>query len=367
MRAKCRLLVLALLFGVLGLTASSAAGGAKADKKFPGTWTAVNDPSLPEDFKFQGEFVGAIEGGQKLGAQVIALSKGAFQAVVLPGGLPGAGWDGKDKIILAGNLDGSKVELKPATGSRQYLAKEPEKFSATSKFPPPGQKAYTGTISADGTFTGKTDDDRPFSLKKTVRTSPTLGKKAPQGALVLFDGTNDEEWTGGGRVDKAQEILNTDGHNLLTKRKFNDYTVHLEFMEPYRPDARGQGRGNSGFYQVNVYEVQILDSFGLDGKNNECGAIYSQVAPKLNMCLPPLEWQTYDIDFTNAKRDADGKVVAKARITARLNGVVIHDDVAIPTTPGGRSQSEEGTPGALQLQGHGNPLQFKNIWIIEKK
>src|SRR5581483_4843432 len=181
-----------------------------------------------------------------------------------------------------------------------------------------------------------------------------------QGALILFDGSSAEEWTGGARV--ADGILNTDGHNLLTKRQFNNYTVHLEFMEPYRPDARGQGRGNSGFYQINLYEIQVLDSFGLDGKNNECGAVYNQVAPSVNSCLPPLQWQTYDIDFTNAQRDESGKVTKKARITARLNGVVIHEDVEISPNPAGRPFSEEGTPGPFQLQGHGNPLQYRNIW-----
>jgi hypothetical protein len=347
----------------LALAVSTQAGGEKK-QKFPGTWTSLSDPTIPEDIKYQGEFEGSIQGGEKLGAQVIALSKGAFQAVLLPGGLPGAGWNGKDRIILQGELSGSQVELKPAKGERQYLAGPADKFSATSKFPPVGQKDYTATITA-GDLTGKTDDGKSFTLKRTIRTSPTLSQKAPDGALVLFDGQSADEWTGGARVDGG--VLNTDGNNLRTKRKFNNYTVHLEFMEPYRPDARGQGRGNSGFYQIDLYEVQILDSFGLDGKNNECGGIYSQVAPLVNMCLPPLQWQSYDIDFTNAVRGDDGKVSKKARITARLNGVVIHDDVAISPTPGGRPLSEEGTPGSLQLQGHGNPLQFRNIWIVEKK
>jgi hypothetical protein len=366
MRATTWCAGLALVLAALGLSSSSDAGGDK-DKKaqFPGTFTSVADPNLPEDFKYQGEFVGEIDGGGKLGAQVIALSKGAFQAVLEPGGLPGDGWNGTDKILVGGTLSDGKVQLGPLSGKRKYLASSPDEFSATSTFPPPGQKDYSATLGADGMLTGKTDDGKSFSLKKTVRKSPTLGQQAPTGAIILFDGKSADEWTGGAGVRDG--ILNTDGHNLITTRKFNDYTVHLEFMEPFRPDARGQGRGNSGFYQVNLYEVQILDSFGLDGKNNECSGIYTQVAPKLNMCLPPLQWQSYDIDFTNARRGDDGKVNAKARITVKLNGVVVHDDVAIAPTPGGRPLSEEGTPGPLQLQGHGNPLQFKNIWIIEKK
>src|SRR5690606_18279151 len=116
---------------------------------------------------------------------------------------------------------------------------------------------------------------------------------------ILFDGTNTNAWNGG-RLDTKTGLLNTDGRDILTKDKFSNYTMHVEFMLPYRPAARGQGRGNSGFYQAQLYEVQILDSFGLDGKNNECGGIYSQTDPLLNMCLPPLQWQTYDVEYQSA-------------------------------------------------------------------
>ena len=195
-----------------------------------------------------------------------------------------------------------------------------------------------------------------------------MGKKPPEGALVLFDGKNKDQWEGG-RLDPKTKFLNTDGKDIKTKKKFNSYSVHLEFLLPYRPDARDQGRGNSGFYQVLMYEVQILDSFGLDGKNNECGGIYSKLDCKLNMCLPPLTWQTYDIEFTNAVPDKDDskKVAKNARITVKLNDVVIHDNVEIKGKTGGAREDAEGTPGPLLLQGHGNPLQFRNIWVVEKK
>src|SRR6476661_4290720 len=131
-----------------GLAAPLAAADPKDNK---GVWTDPHDPTLPVDFKIQGEYA-----GDHVGAQVIALGKGAFQAVVLPGGLPAAGWDGKNKILMAGKLDGERATFEPAKGMRKYLAKKPEEFSATSKFPPPGQKDYTGT--ADGsTFKIQTD------------------------------------------------------------------------------------------------------------------------------------------------------------------------------------------------------------------
>jgi hypothetical protein len=137
-------------------------------------------------------------------------------------------------------------------------------------------------------------------------------------------------------------------------------------MLPYRPEGRGQGRGNSGFYQVDHYEVQILDSFGLEGLNNECGGVYTKAAPKVNMCLPPLVWQTYDVEFTNAEA-AEGKKSKNAVITVRHNGVVILENQEITGPTGGHRSDPEGTPGPLKLQGHGNPLQFRNIWIVEKK
>jgi hypothetical protein len=356
--------LIAVGFALLVGLSAGLPGGLAADEKKPReVWTDPNDPTLPPDFKFQGEYAGEIKGGGKVGCQVIALGKGTFQAVVLPGGLPGEGWDGKNKVLMDGKLEDDKATFKPTTGKRQYLEKDPEKFSATSKFPPEGQKDYTATIAGD-TLTGKTDEGVTFELKKVVRKSTTLGDKPPSGALVLFDGTNTDEWTGG-RLDKDTKFLNTDGQDILTKRKFNNYTAHVEFLLPYRPDARGQGRGNSGFYQVDHYEVQILDSFGLDGKNNECGGVYTKIDPKVNMCLPPLVWQTYDVEFTNAVRENDKKT-KNARITVKHNGVVIIEDKEITGPTGGNRSDPEGTPGPLKLQGHGNPLQFRNVWVVEK-
>jgi hypothetical protein len=350
---RSTLLAVALLALAVALTVT-------AQEKSKGVWTDPKDPTLPADFKVQGEYA-----GDKIGAQVIALDKRAFQVVVLPGGLPGDGWDGQNKILLDGKLDGEKAEFKPATGKKKYLAQSPEEFSATSKFPPTGQKEWTATV-ANEVMTLATDDGRTLKLNKVVRKSPTLEAKPPAGAIVLFDGTNTDEWKGG-RLDKATGLLNTDGKDIVSKRKFDNYTMHVEFMLPYRPEGRGQGRGNSGFYQVHHYEVQVLDSFGLDGKDNECGGVYTKAAPKVNMCLPPLVWQTYDVDFTNAIADAGGKKVKNARLTARHNGVVIHDDLEIKGVTGGSRSEPEGTPGPILLQGHGNPLQYRNIWVVEKK
>ena len=120
-----------------------------------------------------------------------------------------------------------------------------------------------------------------------------------------------------------------------------------------------------GYGHQRLYEVQVLESFGLAGKHNECGGIYSIQAPDVNMCLPPLAWQTYDIDFTAAKFK-EGKKVEDARITVFHNGVKIHDDVKLPKRTTASPLAESAAPGFLHLQNHGNPVRYRNIWVLEK-
>lgn len=353
----------ACCWGFLAILAVDSGRLAAADKTTP-VWTDPQDPTLPIDFKIQGEYVGQIEGGGVLGCQVIALGHGAFQAVLLPGGLAGDGWDGQNKILMDGRLEDCTANFGPAEGQRSYLGRNPQEFSATRQFPPAGHRPYTATACGK-VMKGKTDEGQPFELKKTVRTSPTEGAPPPEDAIVLFDGSNADAWNGG-RLDEATRLLNTDGRDIRSKQRFHNFVIHLEFMLPYRPEARGQGRGNSGFYLVDHYEVQILDSFGLEGLHNECGGVYSKADPDVNVCFPPLTWQTYDAEFTNAVRDAEGNKVANARLTLRHNGIVIHEDLEINSPTGGHRNEPEGTPGPLKLQGHANPLQFRNVWIVEK-
>ena len=328
-----------------------------------GLWTDSNDSTLPVDFQVQGEYLGELSCGCDFGAQVIALGNGHFQAVLYPGGLPGAIWErGESRALLSGKLQGNKAVFTGADGERRYLGGSADQFSATIQFPPNGQKAANAVIQK-GKMTGSYGK-KTFELKRTERKSPTMGAKPPKDAIVLFDGSDKDEWQGG-RLDEKTKLLNTDGRDIKTKRKFSNYTMHVEFLLPFKPAARGQGRGNSGFYQVDHYEVQILDSFGLEGKNNECGGVYTKADTIVNMCLPPLQWQTYDVEFTNSV-SKDGKKVKNARMTLRHNGVVIHEDLEINGKTGGSRRDPEGTPGPIKLQGHGNPLQFRNVWIVEK-
>ncbi len=131
------------------------------------------------------------------------------------------------------------------------------------------------------------------------------------------------------------------------------------------PHAVGQARGNSGMYLQGRYECQILDSFGLESKNHDCGGIYSIAEPIVNMCFPPLAWQTYDVDFTAARYDPSGQKTKNARVTIKHNGVVIHDDLELPHGTPGKHPEGPG-PGILYLQGHGNPVVFRNIWAVKR-
>ena len=156
--------------------------------------------------------------------------------------------------------------------------------------------------------------------------------------------------------------------SIVTKKKFNDFKLHIEFRSPFMPTARGQGRGNSGVYLQGRYEVQVLDSYGLERLDNECGGIYQIGTPAVNMCAPPMQWQTYDITF-RAPRFEGGDKKENAVVTVRHNhnDIVIHDELPIPRVTGGALDSNEGQPGAIYLQDHGNTVQFRNIWLVELK
>ncbi|MFM8572606.1 MAG: DUF1080 domain-containing protein [Pirellula sp.] len=290
-------------------------------------------------YKLQGEYLGVAGSGDGTwGAQVIATGDKSLEVHLLKGGLPGDGFQSKEPNQVC-KVD--RVESLLAKG-----------------------KGVDFNVSIDGKTLTVTDMDgnKLGELTKVLRESKTLGMEPPTGALVLFDGKNAEKFEGGKLVDGKYL-----GVGCKSKEIFQDHRLHLEFRTPFQPGDSGQGRGNSGVYIQGRYELQVLDSFGLRGENNECGGIYQIASPKLNMCYPPLSWQTYDIDFKAAKFDVDGKKTTNARVTIRHNGVVIHDDLEFPRgTPGGvGGEAPEGGP--LYLQDHSNPVVYRNIWVSKSE
>jgi hypothetical protein len=282
------------------------------------------------DYAVQGEYV-----GDRAGAQVVALGNGKFRVTGWANGLPGAVDDAEKKDSVDAQRVGEKVVFQG--------------------------NGFIGSIEGD-TITARDDEGKTYTLKKTVRHSSTEGAKPPEGATVLFDGSAADAFEGG-KVD-PQGLL-TGG--TKTKKAFGSFTLHAEFRTPFMPLARGQGRGNSGVYLQNRYECQVLDSFGLVGEDNECGGIYHLLKPRLNMCYPPLTWQTYDIDFQAAQFDPAGAKTKNAVVTVKHNGVLIHDHREIKETTGGAGLKETPEPGPIALQNHGNPVFYRNIWILEKK
>jgi hypothetical protein len=339
---------------LMGSTVLAADGGK--------VWT---DPALATkedpDFTLQGEYASPKDSKEEgvLGAQVVALGAGHFRLVRYPGGLPRAGWDGKHMQVFRGDAHDGTVQFKIA-GDEEEL-----------------------TLSG-----GKLRSSMSGEAVRVERTSPTEGAKPPAGATVLFDGTKASltRWVKG---SLDGELLK---EGTQTAADFGSFKLHIEFRVPFKPDTPvgNQDRGNSGVYIYDRYEVQVIDSFGLQYFHQPAdqwakaftadfgikppsdrvqwvGALYHQKGPDVNMAFPPLAWQTYDIDFTAAKFDADRKKTANARITVLHNGVKIQDNVELPHGTGAAASRPELAKGPIVLQEHHNPVRYRNIWIVPKE
>ena len=201
---------------------------------------------------------------------------------------------------------------------------------------------------------------------------PPPATPRPADAVVLFDGTPaslDANWTlrDGKPADwpVADGAMTSHHKDIITKRKFGDFKLHVEFREPVMSDTvKGQARGNSGVYLQGRYEIQVLDSYGLPPTKGDCGAIYNQKAPDTNACLPPGQWQTYDITYTAGKYDADGKRTAKPRVTVVQNGKTVQNDVEIDHVTGSELMKDGPGDGPILLQFHHNGVGYRNVWIV---
>jgi len=286
---------------------------------------------------WQGEYVGCLAlptGSTPVGLQISDLGKGEHAAVEFAGGLPGNGGRLEQRLSSRGRLDDDCLKLE--TSDRLYV----------------GLGQAVQVFDNSGRAIGR--------LVPVRRTSPTAGAVPPSGAQVLFADATANELKGAKVSPEGWLQVGCE-----TAQPYRDFLLHVEFQTPTMPAARGQGRGNSGVYLQGRYEVQILDSFGLESQNNDCGALYRQRPPSANYCFPPGQWQTYDIDFRAARFDSAGKKTAPARITVWHNGLPIHCQQELTGKTGaGVAEGPEARP--IKFQDHGDRVLYRNLWIVER-
>lgn len=319
----------------LGLTLVVLASGADGDTSKTGV---ADITQVDADFAIQGEYTGTIAWNgyyRAVGLQAVAQGDGKFMGRLYPGGLPGNGYLSGPTTALSGGREGDAVKLSGDGVQFQLQA----------------GRAVTATDSS-GRCLGYLQPMHRYSL--------TTGSAPPYGAVVLFDGKDTSKLKNAKVSDKGLLQIGAE-----TVDSYRDFSLHAEFKTPYMPKATGQARGNSGLYLQKRYEVQVLDSFGLEPQFNDAASLYRFKAPDLNMCFPPLSWQTYDIDFTSPRFDETGKRTVKGRITVRHNGVVVQNNLELENKTGGGSQ-EGPNPLPILFQNHGNAVEFRNIWLIDK-
>lgn len=204
--------------------------------------------------------------------------------------------------------------------------------------------------------------------------APGTGAMAPSDAIVLFDGSGLSSWEavrgGEAKWKVAEGIVTVEAKtgDIRTKQLFGDVQLHIEWRTPAIVEGEGQGRGNSGVFFHEIYEVQILDSYNnVTYSNGQAGSVYKQHIPLVNASKGPGEWQTYDIVFQSPVFAEDGTVVRNATVTVFHNGVLIQNHVELSghTTNVGLPKYEAHGKGAISLQDHGNPMSFRNIWVRE--
>ena len=202
----------------------------------------------------------------------------------------------------------------------------------------------------------------------------TLSTPAPEGATVLFDGTSLDGWQHQNGKDAqwkvsggAMQVTRGNG-NLVSKAQLEgDFLLHVEFKVPETPATNGwQDRGNSGVYVQGRYEIQVLDSLGLELKSGDCGGIYGKHIASVNACKPAGEWQSYDIEFRSPRLDADGKKTEHVRMSVWHNGLKIHDDVEVNGTTTAAMAGDEPGSGPVLLQDHGHAVEYRNIWVLQR-
>jgi Domain of Unknown Function (DUF1080) len=324
----------AVLTAQENVTEANQAAAVPPEKSAPSSLPSETD----ENYNLLGEYVGAVtvsEGKQEpLGLQIRPIGNNKFEALQYAGGLPGQELHKPELLKLVGARSGEFVIL---SGGPWAIFVE---------------KDHCMLVSREGNRIGR--------LERIVRSSPTLGAEPPQDAIVLFDGKNTDQFVTANMTDDGLLMQGADIKPML-----NDFNLHVEFQLPYLPAKDGQERGNSGIYLQSRYEMQVLDSFAQEPSFNGCGSIYRFKSPDLNMCLPPLQWQTYDIVFTAPRWAADGTKIRNATVTSWLNGVKVQDNVSMDSKTGA-GKPEEPVLLPTKIQDHRDQVRFRNMWAIDR-
>ena len=204
--------------------------------------------------------------------------------------------------------------------------------------------------------------------------TPGTNNSAPSDAIILFDGKNLDSW-----IDKdgkparwtvqdgAMTVMKGTG-DIKTKQAFGDIQLHIEFRTPAKVEGESQGRGNSGIFFQERYELQVLDSYkNRTYANGQAGSIYKQSPPLVNPTKGPGEWQVYDVVYIAPKYNDDGTLKSKGKITAFLNGVLVQNNTEIQGTTEyiGKPKVVAHGKASLKLQDHNNPTSFRNVWVRE--
>lgn len=223
--------------------------------------------------------------------------------------------------------------------------------------------ALTGLVACAGEYISGIH----WPLPKVVDPGPVGGP--PADAIVLFDGKDLSKWENGEDWLVQDGTATAQKHDLHTKQAFGDCQLHVEWAEPEKIEGAGQGRGNSGVFLMGIYEVQVLDSYQNDTyPDGQCGSIYKQRPPLVNVNRKPGQWQTYDIIWQAPRFDAAGKLTQPAYITVLQNGVLVqnHFEVLGKTFWDQKPSYSPHPPKLpLALQYHNNPVRFRNVWIRE--
>lgn len=318
-------------------TAPSETEGAE-DQQGDETLPSPKPAPLNFDLALMGEFVGNIDSEEEvvtMALQLRPVGGDEFDGLSYRGGLPGQ--EGCQLEAVTRYVGRRNEDVLILSGGKQAIFV---------------RKEGCQLIGADGRSVG--------FLDRVERVSPTAGAVAPKDAIVIFDGSDTENLAPGQLTEKG-----TLRRGAIIAPMAQDFDLHVEFKLPLMVNDQGQKRGNSGVYLQSRYECQVLDSFATLPVFNSAGAIYRYKAADLSPSLPPTQWQTYDIRFTAPRWNSNGEKRRNARITSWFNGIKVQDDVEV-TAKTGHGADEAPTLMPTKLQDHSDPVQYRNVWMIDR-